>query len=60
MDFRGPDVGDFVYHCHILDHEDAGMMAIIRVLPRDNGSSSKSSKSKGPLEATRGAAARIR
>lgn len=31
MDFRGPTVGDFVYHCHILDHEDAGMMAIIRV-----------------------------
>jgi hypothetical protein len=27
-------VGDFVYHCHILDHEDAGMMAKIRVLPR--------------------------
>jgi len=36
MDFRGPDVGDFVYHCHILDHEDGGMMAIIRVLPRTN------------------------
>jgi FtsP/CotA-like multicopper oxidase with cupredoxin domain len=35
MDFRGPDVGDFVYHCHILNHEDLGMMAIIRVLPRD-------------------------
>ncbi|HEY2713829.1 MAG TPA: multicopper oxidase domain-containing protein [Chthoniobacterales bacterium] len=34
MDFRGPDVGDFVYHCHILDHEDGGMMAIIRVKPR--------------------------
>jgi FtsP/CotA-like multicopper oxidase with cupredoxin domain len=33
LDFRGPTVGDFVYHCHILDHEDAGMMAIIRVLP---------------------------
>jgi FtsP/CotA-like multicopper oxidase with cupredoxin domain len=33
MDFRGMDVGDFVYHCHILGHEDAGMMAIIRVLP---------------------------
>jgi FtsP/CotA-like multicopper oxidase with cupredoxin domain len=32
-DFRGPDIGDFVYHCHILGHEDAGMMAIIRVLP---------------------------
>jgi FtsP/CotA-like multicopper oxidase with cupredoxin domain len=37
MDFRGPDIGDFVYHCHILDHEDGGMMAIIRVLPRTQG-----------------------
>lgn len=34
MDFRGPVVGDFVYHCHILEHEDGGMMATIRVLPR--------------------------
>jgi FtsP/CotA-like multicopper oxidase with cupredoxin domain len=34
MDFRGPDIGDFVYHCHILEHEDGGMMAIIRVNPR--------------------------
>lgn len=34
MDFRGPLVGDFVYHCHILGHEDGGMMAIIRVKPR--------------------------
>jgi len=33
MDFRGMDVGDFVYHCHILEHEDGGMMAIVRVLP---------------------------
>jgi FtsP/CotA-like multicopper oxidase with cupredoxin domain len=33
VDFRGPDIGDFVYHCHIAEHEDAGMMAIIRVLP---------------------------
>ncbi len=33
MDFRGPIVGDFVYHCHILDHEDGGMMAIVRVKP---------------------------
>ena len=33
MDFRGAVVGDFVYHCHILEHEDAGMMAIIRVKP---------------------------
>ncbi len=34
MDFRGADIGDFVYHCHILGHEDNGMMATIRVLPR--------------------------
>ena len=34
MDFRGDVVGDFVYHCHILGHEDSGMMAVIRVLPR--------------------------
>jgi FtsP/CotA-like multicopper oxidase with cupredoxin domain len=34
MDFRGMDIGDFVYHCHILSHEDLGMMAIIRVNPR--------------------------
>lgn len=33
MDFRGADIGDFVYHCHIAGHEDNGMMAIIRVLP---------------------------
>jgi FtsP/CotA-like multicopper oxidase with cupredoxin domain len=34
MDFRGKITGDFVYHCHILEHEDGGMMAIIRVNPR--------------------------
>jgi FtsP/CotA-like multicopper oxidase with cupredoxin domain len=34
MDFRGAVVGDFVYHCHILDHEDGGMMAKIRVKPK--------------------------
>jgi FtsP/CotA-like multicopper oxidase with cupredoxin domain len=34
MDFRGAVVGDFLYHCHILDHEDQGMMAIIRVKPK--------------------------
>ena len=27
------DVGDFVYHCHIAEHEDDGMMAIVRVIP---------------------------
>jgi FtsP/CotA-like multicopper oxidase with cupredoxin domain len=33
MDFRGAVEGEFVYHCHILDHEDAGMMANILVTP---------------------------
>ncbi|MGI8569963.1 MAG: multicopper oxidase domain-containing protein [Methylocella sp.] len=31
IDFRGSDIGDFVFHCHILFHEDRGMMNIIRV-----------------------------
>jgi FtsP/CotA-like multicopper oxidase with cupredoxin domain len=33
MDFRGPDLGLFVFHCHILGHEDLGMMNIIEVAP---------------------------
>ncbi len=34
MDFRDPDtVGTFLYHCHILKHEDMGMMGVIQVLP---------------------------
>jgi L-ascorbate oxidase len=31
------EIGDFVYHCHILEHEDGGMMAKISVVP--NGGS---------------------
>jgi FtsP/CotA-like multicopper oxidase with cupredoxin domain len=35
MDFRGRNVvGTFVYHCHLLEHEDGGMMGLIRVEPR--------------------------
>jgi FtsP/CotA-like multicopper oxidase with cupredoxin domain len=34
MDFRGKDIaGTFVFHCHILEHEDGGMMGSIEVLP---------------------------
>jgi hypothetical protein len=34
MDFRDPNtVGTFVYHCHILEHEDKGMMGSIQVTP---------------------------
>jgi FtsP/CotA-like multicopper oxidase with cupredoxin domain len=34
MDFRDPNViGLFPYHCHLLEHEDSGMMGLIRVDP---------------------------
>jgi FtsP/CotA-like multicopper oxidase with cupredoxin domain len=34
MDFRDPNtVGTFVYHCHLLEHEDKGMMGSIQVKP---------------------------
>jgi FtsP/CotA-like multicopper oxidase with cupredoxin domain len=37
MDFRDPNtVGTFVYHCHLLEHEDGGMMGTIRVEPADS------------------------
>jgi len=29
-------LGEFVYHCHILEHEDGGMMARILVVPSPN------------------------
>ena len=29
-----PIAGKFVYHCHILEHEDGGMMQVIQVNPR--------------------------
>ena len=28
---RPQQVGDFVFHCHILEHEDKGMMNTIKV-----------------------------
>jgi FtsP/CotA-like multicopper oxidase with cupredoxin domain len=34
MDFRNPEiVGTFPYHCHLLEHEDGGMMGLVRVEP---------------------------
>jgi len=29
--FEAVNVGDYMYHCHILEHEDAGMMGYFRV-----------------------------
>ncbi len=44
MDFRDPNiVGTFVYHCHLLEHEDGGMMGRIRVEPADIAPSTTSS-----------------
>jgi FtsP/CotA-like multicopper oxidase with cupredoxin domain len=34
MDFRDPNsVGTFPFHCHLLEHEDGGMMGLVRVEP---------------------------
>ena len=38
MNFSGNIVGTFIYHCHILEHEDKGMMAMIQVLPSGSAS----------------------
>jgi FtsP/CotA-like multicopper oxidase with cupredoxin domain len=53
MDFRGPDIGDFVYHCHILGHEDNGMMAIIQVKPNDDA---RNNRAPGQPQASKAAA----
>jgi FtsP/CotA-like multicopper oxidase with cupredoxin domain len=35
MDFRNPNIiGTFAYHCHLLEHQDGGMMGLIQVLSR--------------------------
>lgn len=31
LDFRHVPKGEFVFHCHMLFHEDRGMMGVIRV-----------------------------
>jgi FtsP/CotA-like multicopper oxidase with cupredoxin domain len=41
MDFRDPNVvGTFPYHCHLLEHEDGGMMGLVRVEPADQSKAS--------------------
>jgi FtsP/CotA-like multicopper oxidase with cupredoxin domain len=47
MDFRDPNaVGTFVYHCHLLEHEDGGMMGLIRVEPANPTQVSKTNASR--------------
>jgi len=36
FDIPFTQLGEFVYHCHILEHEDGGMMARIQVVPSPN------------------------
>ena len=48
MDFRDPNiVGTFPYHCHLLEHEDKGMMGTIRVEPRSDGQKMTARKVEG-------------
>jgi FtsP/CotA-like multicopper oxidase with cupredoxin domain len=57
VDFRGV-TGDLLYHCHMLDHEDGGMMAIVRVLPRRGTTREQPGRSSTPaLVEERGAKA---
>jgi hypothetical protein len=43
MDFRDPNtIGMFPYHCHLLEHEDKGMMGTIRVVPPASKPAAKS------------------
>jgi len=57
VDFRNPNcVGDFVYHCHLLEHEDNGMMGMIRVEPAEGSKDSKTSPGRAQI---RNASARI-
>ncbi len=37
VDFRDPNIiGTFPYHCHLLEHEDKGMMGTVEVVPSDS------------------------
>ena len=50
MDFRDPNiVGTFVYHCHVLEHEDGGMMGKITVVPRVTSTTPSNHPTKGEL-----------
>ncbi len=52
VDFRDPNtVGTFVYHCHLLDHEDGGMMGLIRVDPAPANPSAQAVAATAPFAA---------
>ena len=42
VDFRDPNtIGTFVFHCHLLEHEDNGMMGLIRIDPPEHAQSNR-------------------
>ena len=47
MRFHQNISGEFVFHCHILSHEDKGMMGLIRVI---DPNARRPSRSERPLE----------
>ncbi len=51
IDFRGSDIGVFVFHCHILGHEDLGMMNIIKVQAAPGSTSAGSAIKPAPTVA---------
>jgi len=56
VDFRDPNtVGTFPYHCHLLEHEDKGMMGTIEVLPSASAPDRSSAAAKLPSRAGGGA-----
>jgi len=53
MDFSDPNaVGTFLYHCHILKHEDLGMMGSIQVLPRRDATTARTTAKPSPLQSS--------
>ena len=51
MDFRDPRIiGTFLYHCHLLEHEDGGMMGVIQVVPKPTAAPTLPSDAKPPAK----------
>lgn len=61
MDFRDPSiVGTFPYHCHLLEHEDGGMMGLVRVEPREDSKEKLKNEPEAAPPAATNSSARIR
>jgi FtsP/CotA-like multicopper oxidase with cupredoxin domain len=47
LSFPDALAGDILFHCHLVDHEDNGMMGVLRVIPKDGNPMRKAEVSKG-------------